>query len=228
MLSTVLYYELAMKVPIPVGITVYLLTCLFCFTSTKQEHNMSSIYTNGVRGRGGEDENDRQTDRQTGRQTDIRTNRQTKGNERYRRRTIAIVIIHFLFSDDGFECIVPVCLDGEESFVEFTDIPDLEVGKYNHLHNNNGKQHNIHSTVTKLYSVYFKKMVDTRAKSNLVSSPNVVSSFLVECRRMEKGGYRWFCVGLLGNRQGVVSEGYRPIAWHTKKGELHNGCYSSG
>ena len=26
MLSTVLYYELAMKVPIPVGITVYLLT----------------------------------------------------------------------------------------------------------------------------------------------------------------------------------------------------------
>ena len=40
MLSTVLYYELAMKVPIPVGITVYLLTWglghLRCLVETKK------------------------------------------------------------------------------------------------------------------------------------------------------------------------------------------------
>ena len=41
MLSTVLYYELAMKVPIPVGITVYLLTWglghLRCLVLNKKE-----------------------------------------------------------------------------------------------------------------------------------------------------------------------------------------------
>ena len=42
MLSTVLYYELAMKVPIPVGITVYILTWglghLRCLVFSKKEH----------------------------------------------------------------------------------------------------------------------------------------------------------------------------------------------
>ena len=52
MLSTVLYYELAMKVPIPVGITVYLLTwglghlrCLVIFNF--QYSPIQSAYKNG-------------------------------------------------------------------------------------------------------------------------------------------------------------------------------------
>ena len=44
MLSTVLYYELAMKVPIPVGITVYLLTWglghLRCLVKSKIEQHL--------------------------------------------------------------------------------------------------------------------------------------------------------------------------------------------
>ena len=50
MLSTVLYYELAMKVPIPVGITVYLLTwglghlrCLVNFISIRMRQVAKEI-----------------------------------------------------------------------------------------------------------------------------------------------------------------------------------------
>ena len=51
MLSTVLYYELAMKVPIPVGITVYLLTwglghlrCLVIYIPGNSFHVRDILY----------------------------------------------------------------------------------------------------------------------------------------------------------------------------------------
>ena len=49
MLSTVLYYELAMKVPIPVGITVYLLTWglghLRCLVKCALQPKLTFLYT---------------------------------------------------------------------------------------------------------------------------------------------------------------------------------------
>ena len=44
------------------------------------------------------------------------------------------VIFILLFTDVGVECTVPVLLDGEESIIDFIDIPDSDVSIRTHLH----------------------------------------------------------------------------------------------
>ena len=42
-------------------------------------------------------------------------------------------VVSFVFSDDDLELSINVLLDGEESILEFTDIPDSEVSYGDHI-----------------------------------------------------------------------------------------------